>query len=95
MKNIDLTNEFILKAPAEPGSAELNLSLGKDYSDSNPINYFINQDINKGPLAHITVYGNGLAIYSEQRANSIVIRTNGEFVSQNDGSLKLRSFKEQ
>lgn len=85
-KHDDLLNRYELTAPINGGTVEMNM---KTPNQGEISNFYINKDIEKGPLEFFSIYEKGLVIFARQTAEKIEIYSNAEFDIGDDGVFVL------
>lgn len=87
-EGIDLEYYYTLSAPAGGGEANLTLSTGHTEQDLIK-NYYLNRDIENGPIEYFSIYPDGLVIFFRQIPQLIEVYSNKEFDLRDDGKFYL------
>lgn len=89
-ENTDLDYYYTLAAPSGGGNSNMTLRTGHTEQDLIK-NYYLNKDIENGPVELFSIYPDGLVIFLRQRADLVEFYSNKEFELHDDGNFVLVS----
>ena len=79
---------YSVRAPVGGGTTEMKLTM--NYPESTNVHsYIINEDKINGLNEILSVYDTGLVTYTKNSSTLVELRTNKEFLMQDDGSFKI------
>lgn len=88
IENINLEYSYSLEAPV--GGGESTLTMKTNYTeDVTAKNFYINDEIEKGPIEFFSIYSTGLVVFFRQSVDLIEIFSNKEFNLTDDGTFIL------